>query len=76
VSDFITGGAPNVSVDPPGPVHAVVIVTGTSTAGLNSTAQVRVGEEPERMGLGVSETSLTIGSGTALIFKKYAIIKK
>ena len=61
MSDFITGGVPDESVDPSGPVHTVLIANGTFTAGLNSTAQIRVGEEPERMGLGVSETSLTIG---------------
>ena len=55
------GGAADVSVDPSGPVHMVLIFTGTSTPGLNSTVQVRVGEDPDRMGLDVSETSLTIG---------------
>jgi hypothetical protein len=70
VNDIITGEAADSRVDPSGPVHSVFTATGTSTTGLNSTAQVRVGEEPDRMGLGVSETSLTIGSGTALIIKK------
>jgi hypothetical protein len=76
VNDFITGGAADVSVAPSGPIHAVLIATGTSTAGLNSTAQVKVGEEPDRMGLGVSETSLTIGSGTALIEKRSMLLRK
>ena len=58
------GGAADVSVEPSGPVHTVVIITGTSTAGFNSTVQVRVGEDPVRTGLDVSETSLTIGWGT------------
>jgi hypothetical protein len=29
-----------------GPLHSVVIFTGTSTAGLNSTVQVKVVEDP------------------------------
>ena len=61
MNDFFTGGAADIRVDPSGPVHTVLIFTGTSTAGFNSTAQVRMGEEPERIGFGVSETSLTIG---------------
>ena len=59
------GGAADVSFEPSGLVHMVLIFTGTSTAGLNSTVQVRVGEDPDRMGLGVSETSLTVDWGTA-----------
>ena len=59
------GGAADVRVEPSGPVHVVMIFIGTSTAGLNSTVQVRVGDDPDRMGLDVSETSLTIGWGTA-----------
>ena len=55
------GGAADVSVEPSGPVHTVVIFTGTSTAGLNSTIHVRVGEDPDRMGLSVLETSLILG---------------
>lgn len=35
-----------VTVVKAGPVHTVFTVTGTSTAGLNSTVQVRLGEEP------------------------------
>ena len=35
-----------VTVVKAGPVHTVVTVTGTSTAGLKSTVQVRLGEEP------------------------------
>ena len=55
------GGAADVSVELSGPVHTVAIFTGTSTAGLNSIVQVRVGEDEDRMGLGVLETSLTLG---------------
>ena len=44
-----------------GPVHTVFIVNGTSTDELNSIEQVRDGDVPDRMGLGVSETSLTVG---------------
>ena len=58
------GGAADVSVEPSGPVHMVVIFTRTSTTGLNSTEQVNVREEPDRMGLGMLETSLTVGWGT------------
>ena len=35
-----------VTVVKSGPFHTVFTVTGTSTAGLNSTVQVRLGEEP------------------------------
>ena len=36
-----------VVINPAGPVHTVVTVTGTSTAGLNSTVQVKIGEDPD-----------------------------
>ena len=49
---------------PSGPVHTTMTFTGTSTAELNSMVQVRVGEDPDRMGLGVSETIFTTLSGT------------
>ena len=35
-----------VTVVSAGEVHSVVTVTGTFTAGLNSTVQVRLGEDP------------------------------
>ena len=35
-----------VTVVKAGPVHTVFTATGTSTAGVNSTVQVRLGEEP------------------------------
>ena len=55
------GGAADVRVEPSGPLHMVLIFTRISMAGFNSTVQVRVGEDPDRMGLGVLETSLTLG---------------
>ena len=43
-----------VVINPAGPVHTVFTVTGISTAGLNSTVQVRVTADPiGRMGLGM-----------------------
>ena len=65
VRDFIAGLVAVVMVVPSGLVHTMLIITGTSTIGLNSTVQVRVGEDPERMGLGVSEIRLTVGWGAA-----------
>ena len=45
-------GVVGESVTPFGPVHAVLTFTGTFTAGLNSTVQVRVISDPTgRMGL-------------------------
>ena len=49
---------------PSGSVHTTLIFTGTSTAEFNSTVQVRVGEDPDRMGLGVSEITFTTLLGT------------
>ena len=49
---------------PSGPVHTTLTFTGTSTTELNSMVQVRVGEDPDRMGLGISETIFTTLSGT------------
>jgi hypothetical protein len=45
----------------------MLTVTGTSTAGLNSTAQVRVTSDPKGgMGLGMLLDSVTeVGAGTA-----------
>ena len=55
-----------VRVNPSGGVTAVLTVTGTSTAGLNSTAQVRVTSDPKGgMGLGMLLDSITVGAGTA-----------
>ena len=46
--------------------NTVLIVTGTSTAGLNSTAQVRVTSDPKGgMGLGMLLDSIIVGAGTA-----------
>ena len=48
-------------------VNTVLTVTGTFTAGLNSTAQVRVTSDPKGgMGLGMLLDSTTeVGAGTA-----------
>ena len=63
----ITGCVVLAIVNPSGVVNAVFAVTGTSTAGLNSTTQVRVTLEPKGgIGLGMLLDSITeVGVGTA-----------
>ena len=63
----ITGCAVPVVTNPSGLVNAVFTVTGTSTAGLNSTAQVRVTSDPKGgIGLAMLLDSITkVGAGTA-----------
>ena len=61
---FIVGLVADVMVVPSGPVHTIFTGTGTFNTGLNSTMQVRVGEDPDKMGLGASEIMLTLGWGT------------
>ena len=63
----ITGCAVVVFINPAGPVHTVVTVTGTSTAGLNITMQVRVTSEGAgQIGLAGLLVMLTeVGGGTA-----------
>ena len=63
----ITGSAMTVVINPAGPVHTVVTVTGTSTAGLNITLQVRItSEETGQIGLAGLLVMLTeVGAGTA-----------
>ena len=52
-------------MNPSGPVHTVLTVTETSTAGLNSTAHIRTLEDPTIMELSKSLMTLTtLGSGT------------
>ena len=57
-----------VAVNPFGPVHTVFKITGTSTAGPNSTCtmQVRLTADPMgRTGLGGADLHLTdVGAGT------------
>ena len=53
-----------VTVVKAGPVHTVFTVTGTSTAGLNSTVQVRLGEDPAIIVSTGGETSTVVGAGT------------
>ena len=61
----ITGCAVLVIITPPGPVHTVFTVTGTSTNGLNSTVQVRVMvESTGRTGLGELLVTMADNSGT------------
>jgi hypothetical protein len=64
----ITGCAVLVRMNPSGVVNNVFIIIGTSTAGLNSTAQVRVTSDPKGgMGLGMLLDSVTeVGTGTGL----------
>ena len=57
----ITGCDVIVYINPAGPVHTEVTVTGTSTAGLNSTVQVRVTAVPTAM---VPLVMVTVGDGT------------
>ena len=49
-----------VVINPAGPVHTVFTVTGTSTAGLNITVQVRVTADPTAMVLLVIVTETII----------------
>ena len=58
---FTTTGSVGESVTPAGPVHSVVTVTGTSTAGLSTTVQVRVTSDPTAM---VPLLMVTVGVGT------------
>ena len=50
-----------------GPLHIVSTVTGTSTDGLNSTVQVRLGEDPAIIVPSGGVTVTTVGAGTALV---------
>ena len=63
----ITGCAVLVVMNPAGVVNAVFTVTVTSTAGLNSTVQVRVTADPKGgIGLGKLLDNITeVGAGTA-----------
>ena len=56
-----------VVMNPAGLVNTAFTVTGTSTAGLNSTVQVRVTSDPKGgIGLGMLLDSVTeVGAGTA-----------
>lgn len=65
-------GAADDKVKLSGPVHTAVVLTGTSTVGSSSTLQVSSGDEPDKTGLGVSDTSLRIGSGTACEYSSSA----
>ena len=47
-----------------GPVHTVFTVADTSTAELNSTEQVRLGEDPAIIAYTGGETSTDVGAGT------------
>ena len=63
---FPIAGVVGESVTPSGPVHTVFTITGTSTAGLNSTVQVRVTFDlTGRTGLtGLLVTLTEVGTGT------------
>ena len=58
-----------VRANPSSVVNTVFTVTGTSTAGLNSTAQVRVTSDPKGgIGLGMLLNSATeVGAGTTKV---------
>jgi hypothetical protein len=60
-------------MNPVGLVNTVFTVTGTSTTGLSSTAQVRVTSDPRgSIGLGMLLDNTTeIGVGTAKMISKY-----
>ena len=47
-----------------GPVHTVFTITGTFTAGLNSTVQVRLGEDPAIIVSTDRVTITEVGAGT------------
>ena len=53
-----------VTVVEAGPLHTVSTVTGTSTNGLNSTVQVRLGEDPAIIIPTGGVTVTAIGAGT------------
>ena len=56
-------GLADLNITSAGPVHSVLTVTGTSTAGLNSTAQVRVTLAPA-ITPGGAVTVTSVGAGT------------
>ena len=63
----MSGCAELVVVNPSGPVHTVFTVTGTSTAGLNSTVHVKVTSDPTgRMGLVLLLVTITDKAGTEI----------
>ena len=68
MKDFFSGLVADVRIVPSGPVHTVLIVTGTSTAGFNSAVQVRVNDDSDKIGvsLGELECRLTVCSGTVI----------
>ena len=55
MKDFFSGLVADVRIVPSGPVHTVLIVTGTSTAGFNSAVQVRVNEDLDKIGVSLGE---------------------
>ena len=60
-------GVVEESVTPSGPVHTMFTVAGTSTAGLNSTVQVRVTSDPiSCMGITGLLEIITTGIGTGI----------
>ena len=61
-----TGCAVLIIINPSGPLHSVVTVTGISTDGLNTTVQVRIMVDPIKwMGLVRLGTIVTdVGAGT------------
>ena len=67
-----------VRVNPSSVVNTVLTVTGTSTAGLNSTAQVRVTSDPKGgMGLGMLlDSIIEVGVGTALQDNEEVVYRK
>jgi hypothetical protein len=56
-------GLAGINITSAGPVHSVLTVTGTSTSGLNSTAQVRVILAPAITPTG-AVTVTAVGAGT------------
>ena len=60
----ITDCAVLVLINLAGPVHTVFTVTGISTAELNLTVQVRLGEDPANTGTMEGVTVTVIGAGT------------
>ena len=53
-----------VTVVKAGPVHTVFTVTGTSTAGLNFTVQLRLEDDPAIIVASTGEMTAELGGGT------------
>ena len=55
VKEIISALVTGTIVVPSGPVHSMFTVSGSATVDFISTVQVKVGDDPDRMGLGELE---------------------